>query len=330
MRMTTLLAVLTIAAVGLAAGPAMAKGKGKAKKVSDAIPYTEAIKEQMEGLEWGMSHAKIQAMFEQQIRDKYKEKFAKAKEDAMKEDELRTQMLSEIAKMKKSYVEFKGERTGFEGHMVADEFTHNNGESMLIWDAGKYVEYLFFFNDKFWKRLRAFRKDQIAGGKITFADYLGTLENRFGVGKHIANDAGAVVEAKWQDDLSYAGAFDKSGFFGVFCLVFTEKKTQDNLANLRTNQGLYNGKVQDKTTDIVDSVTSGGLSDQHGSVVDSYTGRSLGNKGATVDSSHSVIGKGKGSAEDKASEDKGKTEEGKNKPADKPKDPEKSPVDDLF
>jgi hypothetical protein len=328
--MKTLVAVLTVAAMGLAAGPAMAK-KAKAKKVSDAIPYTEAIKEQMEGLEWGMSHEKIQGLFEQQIRDKYKDKFAKAKGSAIEEDNLRTQMLADIAKMKKSYVEFKGERTGFEGHMVADEFTHNNGESMLVWDAGKYVEYLFFFNDKFWKRLRAFRKDQIAGGKITFTDYLGTLENRFGVGKHVTNDLGVVIEAKWQDDGSYASAFDKSGFFGVFCLVFTEKKTQDNLASLRTNKGLYDGKVGEKATDIVESVTSGGLSDQNGSVIDSYTGRPQGNKGAGIDSSQSVVGgKNKGGndkAEGGKGDDKGKPGD---QPADKPKDSGKSPVDDLF
>ena len=49
MPRTLYAAVLTVLALGLLSAPALAK-KAKAKKVSDAIPQTEAIAEQMEGL----------------------------------------------------------------------------------------------------------------------------------------------------------------------------------------------------------------------------------------------------------------------------------------
>lgn len=313
------------------APPVAQPGKKKGKKGKGggdtAIPYTDAVAEQMEGLAWGMSTKKVIAVFEQRVKEKFQEELSAAAGDALAEDGIRTKMIRESSKLRKSYVEFKGQRTGFEGHMIAAEFSHNNGESMLMWDAGKYVEYLFFFNGRFWKRLRAFRVDSFQS-EITFMDFLGTLEARFGEGKEYFTDEGGIDKIMWRDEDTYVAALDRSSFFGAFGLRFSAAVTETYLAELRPNKGREDGRVGEDISSMVDSVTSGGtLADRDSSVIDSYTGDSLGHD-SSVDMTHSVVGDKKKKEEKK--EDKAKEEApAKDKPA-KEAAPDKDFVDDLF
>ncbi len=281
----------------------------KAAKKSTGIPQSEAITEQMAGLPWGMHYKTIIKQFEKKIRDSFKEDLANAG-GAVEEDRIRSKMMREVSAMKKSYVVFDGKRTGLEGVLVGEEFTHNNGESMLSWDAGKFVEYLFFFNGRFWKRMRTFRKDSLQGN-ITFEIYKDTLVNRFGDGRENRNDSAELVEIKWMNEDTYMVARDKSGFYGVFCLLFTARVSEDNLDKLRTRTDRKDGNVDAEVSNVVDSVTSGDLSDHNTSVIDGYTGDdSGGSGGSSPDSSHSVMGgKSKKKGKAPANEEESKEED---------------------
>ena len=297
---------------GSMAGSAKKCPKGKRGKKCRAnrrgrVPVSAAISEQMEGIPWGMHYKAVLARFEDRIREKYKDQLKNA-DGAVEEDRIRTNMMREIGKLKKSFVKFDGQRTGFEGDMVEKEFTHNNGESMLRWDAGKYLEYMFFFNGRFWKRIRSFRKDSFSDD-ITFEIFVSTLINRFGNGKEIFNDMNALTEVKWQNKNTYLSAYDKSGFYGVYCLDFVAKATQDNLSKLRTNRGRGKGKAEENVSSMVTSVTSGGLSDKHTSVIDSYTDGNTGSSEQTVDIEHSVTKKRGKPAEEKKDKAKSKEKE---------------------
>jgi len=248
------------------------KGKKcrKTLKKSRRIPFSDEIAGQMEGLPWGMHYKAVIAYFENAVRQGYKEALAKAK-GAVEEDRVRSKMLREIAKIRKSYVKFDGQRTGFEGAMIEKEFTHNNQESMFSWDAGKFVEYMFFFEGRFWKRVRTFRKDSFKAD-IRFDDYVQTLINRFGPGLEVFSDNGELEEIKWQDKTTYMSASDKSGFYGVYVLVFAARVAEDNLARLRPNKGLNTNKPGSATSSLVESVLGGEQNDHNTSVIDSYTG----------------------------------------------------------
>lgn len=260
----------------------------KVKKVKGKIPNCAEIESQMEGLTWGMHYKNVMDIFEKKVRAKY-EPLIKEARGAVEEDHIRMQMSQEISKITNNYVVFDGKRTGFEGSLIEPEFTHNNGESLIMWDAGKYVEYLFFFNDRLWKRYRSFRKDSFQDD-ITFEKYLGTLENRFGPGLEVRNEDDELVEEIWQNDDTYMSAQDKSGFYGVYCLVFASKVTEENIARLRPNKNRSDGKVDSNVSSMVGSVTSGDVVDHESSVIDSFTGKSVGAKTGTVDMSHSVMG----------------------------------------
>jgi hypothetical protein len=189
---------------------------------------------------------------------------------------------------------------------------------MLEWDAGKFVEYMFFFNGRFWKRLRTFRKEALH--IPDFETYVGTLDAKFGPGKRINDEKGNLVEVRWQNDDTYMTAKDKSSFYGVFCLYFTARVSEDNLAKLRPNAGKSDGSVGTQVSDMVQSVTSGDIADHDSAVLDGYTGVNSGGKGATIDSNDSVMKhnegdnsggkKGKGKGKDKGAEEAPPAESG--------------------
>lgn len=258
------------------------KGKKcrKALKKGSRIPVSAEIADQMKGLPWGMHVRAVAAQFESTIRRSYKETLAAAK-GAIEEDRARSKMMREIDDLKKSYVKFDGQRTGFEGTMIENEFTHNNNESLFYWDAGKYVEYMFFFNERFWKRVRTFRRDSFKAD-ISFDDYVATLTNRFGRGLEMFGESGELIEIKWQNNDTYMSARDQSGFYGVFVLVFAARVTEDNLAKLRPNKGRRSHVPGSQTNSLVEAVTSGDAADHNSSVIDSYTGGGAAKKSSTT------------------------------------------------
>jgi hypothetical protein len=317
--------------------PPAAKKKGKKGAVADLpagyVPFSEGIADQMEGLQWGMSIKKVMSLFEARIRESYAEDLKTAAGDALAEDGVRTRLLRDISKMHKSYIEFTGQTTGFESHMIAEEFTHNNSESMFVWDAGKYVEYLFFTKGRFWKRLRAFRKDSFKAD-ITFMDFLATIEGRFGLqGREFFDAKGNLERVSWRNDDTYADILDRSSFFGAYGLRFSCAVTATYIAKLRVNADRDKGIVTDKVSDMVDQVTSVGaadIKDGEASIIDNYTGQKIGDGSTAVDSSNSVTAdskkKKKGAAETPKPEEPGTPAPA---PAPKPDKPSDN-VDDLF
>lgn len=300
--------------------PAGKKGKKCRKNNAGKIPHSDAIAEQMEGLAWGMHYKTVIDIFKGKVKESYAEEL-KSAGGAVEEDAVRSKMLRDLNKFKKSYVEFDGQRTGFEGTFTDREFTHNNDESMLEWDAGKYVEYLFFIRGRFWKRVRAFRKDSFSSD-ITFDLYTSTLINRFGDGLEVIDDRGNLAELKWQDDETYMVARDDSNFFGVYTLSFMARVTEDNIDKLRVNADRKKGTVDSDVSSMIESATSGSLSDHNTSVIDSYTGSDHGGpKGGQVESHHSVIG---GKQDEKEKKKEKEKEEEESEPIDD------DSLDDLF
>jgi hypothetical protein len=105
-------------------------------------------------------------------------------------------------------------------------------------------------------------------------------------------------------------AKDKSEFYGVFCLYFEARVTEDNLAKLRPNADKADGSVGSNVSEMVQSVTSGDIADHDSSVLDGYTGVNSGGKGVTIDSSNSVMKNSDGKAKKDAPKGGAKTDDG--------------------
>ncbi|MBN2803944.1 MAG: hypothetical protein JXR91_12700 [Deltaproteobacteria bacterium] len=266
---------LEIPGQGLGKVPPVKK-KSKKSNIKDPSywPYGPGIADLLEDLKWGMSVKKVFSIFEKKIQASYQEQINAQSGDLLAEDRIRTEMTKELNKVKNSYVRFDGQTTGYESHMVDVEFTHNNNESMLVWDAGQYVEYLFFINDRFWKRVRLFRIDKLGG--ISLSDFEGSMETVIGTaGQEIVNDEGELEKIVWRDDDTFVALLDGSKFFGVYGLRLSSAITETNIAKLRTNADkMDTTKVsKDVSSTINSAINSVDMDDHQESVIDQYTGQ---------------------------------------------------------
>ena len=136
---------LTLGAAAVAGPDAFAKGAKTAKKkkpapkkpveVKIAPPNAEqkkALGELMGAFTFQMDKDAIIGALTKQIDERYAEQIS-ATSDVYAQDKLRKEKQKEIARIRSSYVEFKGGKTGWDVSLVDQEFAHNTGESMLMY-----------------------------------------------------------------------------------------------------------------------------------------------------------------------------------------------------
>jgi hypothetical protein len=250
------LVVLGMALMSAAAEAAPAKGKKKGKKAKeDKTPVSAEISKSMNDLKWGTSRDDLQKALIDRVKEQYKPIIAKTR-DAVEEDRLREKANGEIKAIKDSFVQFKGSPTGWDVSFLKGEFTHGNGESMVMQKDHNSQNFYFFINDKLWKWYKAFDADVFPAGN--FAAFAGAVQKRFGPAKdargELAPGSGERHWLEWQDDQTRLRAVDQSDFYGFYCLVFEQKTTVANLANLRRNTR----EVGNKQHAMIEAVTAAG------------------------------------------------------------------------
>jgi len=235
-------------------------------------PQSEGIAEALGELSWGMTNREVYNHFVQKIREKYRERINKAR-DAMREDRLRHAMNNEIQEIRRSYVRFNGQTTGWDVSFLRDEFTHGNSESMLMVRDGNSQNFYFFINDRLWKWYKAFDASVFAGQ--SFDQFARALQGRFG---EALEKNGRLTERgaekrwlEWQDSDTRLRAIDENRFYGFYCLVFESKDVVGRLDQLRTNTIRRNNDGHA----LVDAVTSddGEATSENQDILDHITGR---------------------------------------------------------
>jgi len=264
-----------VLAVGIVATDVSAQRRRKAKnKPAEAeVPTSPEISRSMGDVRWGMSRADVQKLLEKGIADKYRPKLAEAR-DAQQEDQIRDAARQEIRTLRSSHTAFDGTRTGWDASFLRDEFTHGNGESMLVLKDDNSQNFYFFFNDRLWKWFKAFNAEVFEGQ--SFEQFQAAIQRRFGDGKEntgeLSPGAGARHWIEWQDENSRMRAVDQTSFYGFYCLVFEEKATLNQLASLRPSSG----RERSGGNSLVDAVTSGDHEaenhDESPNIVDRITG----------------------------------------------------------
>jgi hypothetical protein len=278
--------VLSLAAVAQAA-PAKGKKKGKAKE--EKVPVSAEISKSMGDLKWGISKDELQKSLIDKVKEHYKPLVAKTR-DAVEEDRLRQAATSEMKRIKDSFVEFKGTSTGWDVSFLKGEFTHGNDESMLVMRDQNSQNFYFFMNGKLWKWYKAFDAEVFPAD--SFATFAGSVQRRFGPAKEARGElipgSGERHWLEWQDDGSRLRAVDQTDFYGFYCLVFEQKSTVANLAQLRTNTR----EVGNKQHAMIEAVTAKGTTSDADSSPD-IADRISGNMRARPEPAASSGGKGK-------------------------------------
>lgn len=258
--------------VGLlfAAAPVAAQ-RGKNKRVRHHAPKAEAIDAAFGELKFGMSKKDVIEHFVKQIRERYKKPLAKAP-GAIEEDRLRRTMNVEIRKLHNSVTKFDGNKSGWDVSFLSGEFTHRNGEEMIVVEDKTSKNYYFFINDKLWKWYNAFKSEVFEGRP--FEDFAAALEARYGKAARKKGQLEGKAEERqwleWQGKETRVRAIDENAFYGFYCLVFEDLATLRQLPTLRTNKA----KSRKDGHTIVDSVTTDEEPTQENSnVVDRITGK---------------------------------------------------------
>lgn len=248
--------------------------KGKQRQKTQKPAISAEIARVLGDLKWGMSEDDVLKMSIDKVREHFKELVSKTK-DPVEDDRLRTAERDKIKTIRESLVRFDGQSTGWDIGFLSDEFTHNNGESMVVMKDSNSQNFYFFIDGRFWKWYKALDISVFAGKG--FQDFVDAMQRKFGEAKMMEGELVPGKEKRkwleWEDKRTRLRAIDQTAFYGFYCLVFEEKKTLKKLASLRKSPS----KKSSTSHALVDSVTSekdvSANPDMSPNVVDRITGK---------------------------------------------------------
>ncbi|HLU68237.1 MAG TPA: hypothetical protein VKZ63_18260 [Kofleriaceae bacterium] len=260
-RLSTAAVAVVFGLTSLWAGDAEAGKKGRKAKAKKA-PVThkinqKALSDLMGPYKFGMTKKQILGILSSQINAKYKDKIA-GTTDVYQQDKLRRQRAAELNRIKKSYVEFKGKKTGWDVSIIDDQFAHNTDESMMVhWEnspEGADQRRFFFFHDgRLYKMFIALNTSKLKDSQRKFSFFQSLMESRYGKGSIVKarglDGTEQPVGIEWNSRTHHVTALDKLQFYGAFCLVVADPGEERQLADLRKAAA-----PPKKTTTVLDTV----------------------------------------------------------------------------
>ena len=252
-----LAAFLGLSAVGADEAGAAKKKRKKPAAASVQKVNARAIGELMGPFKFGMSSKEVLQILGKQIGEKYAERI-KSTEDVYKQDKLRRDKQGEIDRIKKSMVEFKGKKSGWDVSIIDDQFAHNTDESMMVfWEnepgSGKDQRRFFFFhNGQLYKMFIAMNSGMLKGEQRTFAYFKNIMEQRYGAGLTVPEKGKTSAYIDWNAKDFHLRAIDKLDFHGSFCLMIADPAVERSVQEQRASVAQPPKKNQ-----VVDSMVKG-------------------------------------------------------------------------
>jgi len=192
--------------------------------------HQKALAELLGAFKFGMSKDQVLGVLAKQINEKYAEQI-KRTEDIYTQDKLRKAKKEELARITKSYLEFKGQKTGWDVSIIDDQFARNTDESMLVyWEntgGRNQRRFFFFFEGKLWKMFIALDSKQIADDQRNFKVFADSMEGRFGPG--LVDPTGET----WSTPSLEVKAVNRLRFYDAFCLIITNPRQAEAVAASR-------------------------------------------------------------------------------------------------
>jgi len=195
-------------------------------------PVSPRIAQELGTLRWGINHEQVIEYFRQMIRASYAPRMRNLGQ--VEQYRMVEQRDAEIRAVERTYVAFDGvpAHRRWDTSFVGEEYTHNNNESMLVYeDSRGNREFFFFINDRLWKRVQA---RNTAGARINLDDFTTQLETIFGAGRRVM-DGPRLRTVEWRDDTTRLHVVDATTFYNAFCLIYEESATLAQLPTLRRN-----------------------------------------------------------------------------------------------
>lgn len=207
----------------------------------------KALGELMGAFTFGMEKDAIIAALTKQIDERYAEQIS-ATNDVYTQDKLRKEKQKEITRIRQSFTDFSGKKTGWDVSLIDQEFAHNTGESMLMyWEnaGGKNQRrFFFFYEGRLWKMFVAIDTKALAEDQRNFTFFRNLMEQRYGKGKVEGS------REKWNAGDFEVHAVDKMAFYGAFGLLIQDTKVLPQIAATREANAPA-AKGSDKIMDLI-------------------------------------------------------------------------------
>ncbi len=233
-------------------------------------PMSDRIAGELGQIRWGMNHEQVLETFRQQIRAAYAPRMKNLGQ--VEQYRLIDERQREIRGLERTYVVFDGaqDHRQWDSSFIGQEYTHNNNESMLVYqDARGNREFFLFINDRLWKRVQARNTN---GARINFDDFATQLEALFGPGRRVTEGT-RLQTVQWRDATTALHLIDQTTFFSAFCLVYEEQATLSQLATLRINAPTKVARRSAVALDLSNPNTGAVTGDSNGNIADRITGK---------------------------------------------------------
>jgi hypothetical protein len=274
-----MLSFLLLSAAASAAGGGKPKTKKPEAKAAPVPAANEkAVSELLGPWKWGMSSDDVLAALQKQLGDRRAPEIAKMT-DVYAQNQARKQIKADVENVRKSYIKFEGQKTGWDVSIIEGEFLHKNGESMLQYretdpNTGREQDRFFFFkDDKLWKQFIAFNMEPYKGK--TFQDFRDAMESRYGKGAPIVkrglDGKDHTIAVAWRSGGTYLRAVDLTQFYSNFCIAFSDdnvEKVEQAARDERTPKTVPRAvvtdgkgepeKMLDPNSDVIDRIIGGG------------------------------------------------------------------------
>ena len=232
-------------------------------------PVSPRIAQELGTLRWGINHEQVIEYFRQMIRASYAPRMRNLGQ--VEQYRMVEQRDAEIRAVERTYVAFDGvpAHRRWDTSFVGEEYTHNNNESMLVYeDSRGNREFFFFINDRLWKRVQA---RNTAGARINLDDFTTQLETIFGAGRRVM-DGPRLRTVEWRDETTRLHVVDATTFYNAFCLIYEESATLAQLPTLRRNVPAAQTRTAVAASAAVPE-TGNTTGDSNADIVDRITGK---------------------------------------------------------
>ena len=283
---------MLLLALGISAGaslmigqPAFAKGRKGGEGVPAAnsaeVDKLKAVKlgdPKAGTFKWQMSPEEVMGLVKDAIARRYQSRVEGSAQDPGKQQRIRDEMEKEINAVKKSYVKFEGQKTGWDVSIIGPEFQQNTGEAVLVAKEEIWTRYFFFFENGLYKMFLAFNKDAIEGK--SFRDFGKGMEAKYGRAKEVYRDEKVkdgvrhlLDHYQWAAGGDRLRLIDRSEFYGVYCLVLSDASTQGRADEKRK----YTNPEQKGGDSLVEAVTAKDNNDRdaNDNIIDRITGKEI-------------------------------------------------------
>ncbi len=257
----TLFLATLIAFSFIAPGTADAKRRKKKRKKAPVVKInSEALGQLMGPFKFGMSKTKVLRILSKQLDERFADKI-KDTSDVYGQDALRRQKKAMLKKVKSSYLEFEGKKSGWDVSIIDDQFEHKTGEAMLVYwennaDGNDQRRFFFFYQGNLYKMYIALNSSMLPVEQRNFDFFKSLMIKRYGAGKivnHTKRNGDVIPKlVDWSAKNYHVQAIDKISFYGSFCLMISDPGVEASVVVARDEV-----RVDKGSNAVIDSMLEG-------------------------------------------------------------------------